>query len=88
MVTLIKWKFKYLFKNFWAVNFNIYFKSSGLLIELFPFFWSGLYRLMRKYKDWENEKLGTRRARFLAVGKQDKGAEASFGTRGGRGLQL
>ena len=74
-----------MFKNFWAVNFNIYFKFSGLLIELFPFFWSGLYRLMRKYKDWENEKLGTRRARFLAVRKQDKGAEARFGTHGGRG---
>ena len=40
---------------------------------------------MSKYKDWENEKLGPRRARFLAVRKQDKKAEASFGTRGGRG---
>ena len=45
----------------------------------------GRCRLMSKYKDWENEKLGPRRARFLAVRKQDKKAEASFGTRGGRG---
>ena len=64
------------------------FVEEGWVCSLCPFFWSGLYRLMRKYKDWENEKLGTRRARFLAVRKQDKGAEASFGTRGGRGLQL
>ena len=35
--------------------------------------------------DWENEKLGPCRARFLAVRKQDKKAKASFGTRGGRG---
>ena len=45
----------------------------------------GRCRLMSKYKDWENEKLGPRRARFLAVRKQDKKTEASFGTHGGRG---
>ena len=64
------------------------FVEEEWVCSLCPFLSSGHCRLMRKYKDWENEKLGTRRARFLAVRKQDKGAEASFGTCGGRGLQL
>ena len=40
---------------------------------------------MSGYKDRENEGLGPRRARFQTVRKQDKKAEVSFGTRGGRG---
>ena len=72
-------------KIFGLLVFSSYFKFSGLYLNYSLSVTCGRCRLMSKYKDWENEKLGPRRARFLAVRKQDKKAEASFGTRGGRG---
>ena len=64
VTTLIKWKFKYSFKNFWAVNLNIHFKFSGLYLNYSLAASFVRCKLMSGYKDRENEGLGPRRASF------------------------
>ena len=70
---------------FGLLVFSSYFKFSGLYLNYSLAASFVRCRLMSGYKDRENEGLGPRRARFQTVRKQDKKAEVSFGTRGGRG---
>ena len=72
-------------KIFGLLVFSSYFKFSGLYLNYSLVASFVRYRLMSGYKDRENEGLGPRRARFQTVRKQDKKAEVSFGTCGGRG---